>query len=163
MRSVSRSLAMRLFGLTKPRIKWHSALAFIAQALPLLHIAVPGLRNEGLFAFHALTIDAQRCPEWASASEKVRKIAARKRHDLLAGLGFKAERFDKLESAGNHAPFCLTPRCHYWAGLRAEQRRIFAAGNSGLIRIDLATTRGCISLRQRKLVDKPARRSSCRT
>ena len=72
----------------------HSALAFIAQALPSLDTAVPGLRNEGLFAFHALTIDAQRRPEWASASEKVRKIAARKGHDLLAGLGFKVERLD---------------------------------------------------------------------
>ena len=36
----------------------HSALAFIGQALPSLDTAVPGLRNEGLFAFHALTIDA---------------------------------------------------------------------------------------------------------
>jgi hypothetical protein len=74
----------------------HSALAFIGQALPSLDTAVPGLRNEGLFALHALTIDAQRRPEWASASEKVRKIAARKGHDLLAGLGFKVERLDNL-------------------------------------------------------------------
>jgi hypothetical protein len=74
----------------------HSALAFIGQALPSLDTAVPGLRNEGLFAFHALTVDAQRRPEWANASEKVRKIAARKGHDLLGGLGFKVERLDNL-------------------------------------------------------------------
>jgi hypothetical protein len=74
----------------------HSALAFVGQALPSLDTVVPGLRNEGLFALHALTIDAQRRPEWAKASEKVGKIAARKGHDLLAGLGFKVERLDNL-------------------------------------------------------------------
>jgi hypothetical protein len=51
----------------------HSALAFIGQALPSLDTAVPGLRNEGLFALHALTIDAQRRPEWASASDKLER------------------------------------------------------------------------------------------
>jgi hypothetical protein len=52
----------------------HSALAFISQALPSLDTAVPGLRNEGLFASHALTIDAQRRPEWARASEKGERL-----------------------------------------------------------------------------------------
>jgi hypothetical protein len=74
----------------------HAALAFLAQALPSLDTPVPGLRNEGLFALHALTVDAQRRSEWAAASEKVKKIAARKGQDLLAGLGFKVERLDNL-------------------------------------------------------------------
>jgi hypothetical protein len=36
----------------------HAALAFLAHALPSLDTPVPGLRNEGLFALHALTVDA---------------------------------------------------------------------------------------------------------
>jgi hypothetical protein len=37
---------------------------------------VPGLPNEGLFALHALTVDAQRRPEWRAASGKVKKVAS---------------------------------------------------------------------------------------
>lgn len=74
----------------------HAALAFLSQALPSLDTPVPGLRNEGLFALHALTTDAQRRPEWTAASTKVRSIAARKGQDLLGALGFKVERLDNL-------------------------------------------------------------------
>jgi hypothetical protein len=74
----------------------HAALAFLAQALPSLDTPVPGLRNEGLFALHALTVDAPRRPEWVGASVKVKKITTRKGQDLLAGLGFKVERLDNL-------------------------------------------------------------------
>jgi hypothetical protein len=74
----------------------HAALAFLAQALPSLEAPVLGLRNEGLFALHALTVNALRRPEWAAGAAKVRKIAARKGQDLLAGLGFKIERLDNL-------------------------------------------------------------------
>lgn len=49
----------------------HAALAFLTQALPSLDTPVPGLRNEGLFALHALTVAAQRRPEWTGASGKV--------------------------------------------------------------------------------------------
>jgi hypothetical protein len=74
----------------------HAALAFLSQALPSLETSVPGLRNEGLFALHALAVDAQRRSEWAMAAAKVKQIAGRKGQDLLTGLGFKIERLDNL-------------------------------------------------------------------
>lgn len=74
----------------------HAALAFVGQALPSLDTEVPGLRNEGLFALHALTVDAQRRPEWVTAAAQVRNVAPRKGQELLAGLGFKIERLDNL-------------------------------------------------------------------
>src|SRR5262249_2427375 len=58
--------------------------------------AVPGLRNEGLFALHALSVDAPQRSEWLVASEKARKITVRRGQDLLAGLGFNVERLDNL-------------------------------------------------------------------
>jgi hypothetical protein len=74
----------------------HAALAFLAQALPSLETAVPGLRNEGLFALHALMVDAQRRPEWHAAIGKARNVAAQKERDLLTGLGYRVERLDNL-------------------------------------------------------------------
>jgi hypothetical protein len=93
---VDRGQAERLCRAVLDQPDRHAALAFLAQALPSLDTSVPGLRNEGLFALHALTVDAQRRPEWADASANVRRIAARKGQDLLAGLGFKVERLDNL-------------------------------------------------------------------
>jgi hypothetical protein len=74
----------------------HAALAFVGQALPSLETAVPGLRNEGLFALHALSIDAQRRTEWREASSKSKAVVARRGQDLLSGLGFTVERLDNL-------------------------------------------------------------------
>jgi hypothetical protein len=74
----------------------HAALAFLAHALPSLDTAVPGLRKEGLFALHALSVGAQHRPEWAPATGKARNVAARKGQDLLGGLGFELERIDNL-------------------------------------------------------------------
>lgn len=74
----------------------HAALAFLSQALPSLDTAVPGLRNEGLFALHALTIDAQRRPEWSAAATKVKKVATRRGQELLTALGYRVERLDNL-------------------------------------------------------------------
>lgn len=93
---IDRGQAERLCRAALDQPDRHAALAFLAQALPSLDTPVPGLRNEGLFALHALTVDAQRRAEWAAASDKVKKIAARKGQDLLTGLGFKVERLDNL-------------------------------------------------------------------
>ncbi|HZR77002.1 Eco57I restriction-modification methylase domain-containing protein [Bradyrhizobium sp.] len=93
---IDRGQAERLCRAALDQPDRHAALAFLAQALPSLDTPVPGLRNEGLFALHALTVDAQRRAEWAAASEKAKTIAARKGQDLLAGLGFKVERLDNL-------------------------------------------------------------------
>jgi hypothetical protein len=93
---VDRGQAERLCRAALEQPDRHVALAFLAQALPSLDTSVPGLRNEGLFALHALTVDAQLRPEWTSASGKVRAIASRRGQDLLSGLGFKIERLDNL-------------------------------------------------------------------
>ena len=93
---VDRGQAERLCRASLDQPDRHAALAFLSQALPSLDTAVPGLRNEGLFALHALEVDAQRRPEWNAASGKVKKIAARRGQDLLTGLGFNIERLDNL-------------------------------------------------------------------
>jgi hypothetical protein len=36
---------------------------------------MPGLRNEGLFALHALTVDAQARPSWQKANNKARPVS----------------------------------------------------------------------------------------
>jgi hypothetical protein len=74
----------------------HAALAFVGQALPSLDTDIPGLRNEGLFALHALSVDARKRPEWSGAAARVRGLAARKGQELLGALGFKIERLDNL-------------------------------------------------------------------
>ena len=93
---VGRGQAERLCRAALDQPDRHAALAFLAQALPSLDTPVPGLRNEGLFALHALTVDAPRRQEWTAASAKVKKIAVRKGQDLLNGLGFKVEHLDNL-------------------------------------------------------------------
>jgi hypothetical protein len=96
---VDRGQAERLCRAALDRPDRHAALAFIAQALPSLDTPVPGLRNEGLFALHALTVDAQRRPEWSAVSGKVKKVAARRGQELLVGLGFNiavVQRRDRL-------------------------------------------------------------------
>jgi hypothetical protein len=72
----------------------HAALSFVAQALPSLDTPMPGLRNVGLFAFHALAVDAQRRMEWPDASTKARSVASKRGKDLLPVLGFTVERID---------------------------------------------------------------------
>jgi hypothetical protein len=67
----------------------HAALAFLAQALPSLETTVSGLCNEGMFALHALMVDAQRRPEWHAVIGKARNVAARRKRDLLTGLDYR--------------------------------------------------------------------------
>jgi hypothetical protein len=93
---IDRGQAERLCRAALDRPDRHAALAFVNQALPSLDTEVPGLRNEGLFAFHALATDAPRRPEWIAADKKVRAAAAKKGQELLAALGFKTERLDNL-------------------------------------------------------------------
>ena len=64
---VDRGQAERLCRASLDQPDRHAALAFLSQALPSLETAVPGLRNEGLFALHALVDDAKRRPEWHAA------------------------------------------------------------------------------------------------
>jgi hypothetical protein len=76
----------------------HAALLFLAQAMPSLETAAPGLRNEGLFALHELTNDVPRRPEWTEHVERSRTIleARPAGTDLLGRLGFTVERLDNM-------------------------------------------------------------------
>jgi hypothetical protein len=96
VRPLNRGQAERLCRAALEQPDRHAALAFLAQALPSLETRIPGLCNEGLFALHALEVDAQRRPEWHAAVAKARNVAARKERDLLAGLGYRVERLDNL-------------------------------------------------------------------
>ena len=48
----------------------HAALRFLAQALPSLETALPGLNNEGLVALHELHHGAPGRRDWADAARK---------------------------------------------------------------------------------------------
>jgi hypothetical protein len=96
VRSLNRGQAERLCRAALEQPDRHAALAFLAQALPSLETRIPGLCNEGLFALHALEVDAQRRPEWHAAIAKARNVATRKERDLLTGLGYRVERLDNL-------------------------------------------------------------------
>ena len=76
----------------------HAALLFLAQAMPSLETAAPGLRNEGLFALHELTSDVPRRPDWADQVQRSRTILASRPTgiDLLRRLGFTVERLDNM-------------------------------------------------------------------
>ena len=76
----------------------HAALLFLAQAMPSLETAAPGLRNEGLFALHELTKDVPRRPEWLDHVRRSRDVLSARPTgmDLLGRLGFTAERLDNM-------------------------------------------------------------------
>jgi hypothetical protein len=93
---IDRGQAERLCRAALDQPDRHTALSFLSQALPSLETDVPGLCNEGLFAFHALTVDTPKRPEWQAAAAKARNIVLRREHDLLAGLGYSIERLDNL-------------------------------------------------------------------
>lgn len=93
---LSRGQAERLCRAALDQPDRHAALAFLAQALPSLETRVPGLCNEGLFALHALEVDAPRRAEWQAAVAKAKNVAAHRDRDLLVGLGYRVERLDNL-------------------------------------------------------------------
>jgi hypothetical protein len=76
----------------------HAALLFLAQAMPSLDTAAPGLRNEGLFALHELTKDVPRRSEWSDHVRRSRDVLSARPTgmDLLGRLGFTAERLDNM-------------------------------------------------------------------
>ena len=76
----------------------HSALRFLAQVLPSLETALPGLNNEGLLAMHELEHGAPHRPDWAEARRKAAAVVAKRESSLLTALGFHVERMDNLTS-----------------------------------------------------------------
>ncbi|MDE0446768.1 MAG: hypothetical protein OXH96_08865 [Spirochaetaceae bacterium] len=76
----------------------HSALRFLAQVLPSLETALPGLNNEGLLAMHELEHGAPGRRDWCDAARKAAKAVGRREEGLLTALGFQVERLDNLTS-----------------------------------------------------------------
>ena len=69
----------------------HAALRFLHQALPEVESAIPGLRNEGLFATHELEQGMKIRPDWPQALDRGRPIFQRRGRQLLVSLGFIIE------------------------------------------------------------------------
>ena len=76
----------------------HAALRFLAQALPSLETAIPGLNNEGLLALHELQQGVPSRGDWAEARRKADRTKGKRGQELLKALGFKIERIDNLTS-----------------------------------------------------------------
>ena len=90
----SRSGGARLCGSALDQPDRHAALTFLAQALPSLDTQLPGVRNEGLLALHALVEGAPKRLDWANATTKSRTAIGKQGMEMLSALGFKAERLD---------------------------------------------------------------------
>ena len=76
----------------------HAALRFLAQVLPSLETALPGINNEGLAALHELQHGAPERPDWAEAGRKAGRALGKRDGALLSALGFRVERLDNLTS-----------------------------------------------------------------
>ena len=76
----------------------HAALRFLAQALPSLETALPGLSNEGLLALHELQHGAPTREDWTHAGRKAARALGPRDDALLKALGFRVERLDNLTS-----------------------------------------------------------------
>ena len=76
----------------------HAALRFLAQALPSLETAVPGIRNEGLLALHELQHGVPQRGDWKDAKKKAMSVLGKRDNELLRALGFQVERLDNLTS-----------------------------------------------------------------
>lgn len=76
----------------------HAALRFLAQALPSLETALPGLNNEGLLALHELQQGVPSRGDWPEARRKAERAVGKRDQELLRALGFKIERLDNLTS-----------------------------------------------------------------
>lgn len=77
----------------------NAAIRFLLATLPELgESAIPGLRNEGLFATHELAIGVPMIPKWADAQKKSAPLLHQRGRTLLAALGFQV-----IETQQNHA------------------------------------------------------------
>ena len=76
----------------------HAALRFLAQALPSLETALPGLNNEGLVALHERQFGTPERQDWGEARRKAAGAPGKRDVDLPGALGVRVERIDNLTS-----------------------------------------------------------------
>ena len=69
----------------------HAAIRYLHRALPQLEAAIPGLRNEGIFALQELKEGVPEDPRWESAGKKAQPALREQGRDLLRALGFELE------------------------------------------------------------------------
>ena len=76
----------------------HAALRLLAQVLPALETALPGISNEGLLALHELRHGTPGRKDWHQAGHSAARILQKQDGDLLRALGYSVERIDNLTS-----------------------------------------------------------------
>jgi len=82
----------------------HAASRFLRAAIPEVESPLPGLRNEGLFAFHELDWDVPQRGDWAEAQEQASPLLGLRGTELLEGLGYEIEQMPgptRILRAGN--------------------------------------------------------------
>lgn len=97
-RKIDRGRVERLCQETLAQPDRHAALRYLAQALPSLETAIPGLANEGLLAINELQRGTPHRPDWRDAGERAQRVAGKRDRDLLTALGYRIEGIDNLTS-----------------------------------------------------------------
>lgn len=74
----------------------HLAIRFLSGALDGDPETLPGIRNKGLLATHALDAWVPQELDWDGAARRARPLLGKRDHELVRGLGYE------IESKGNH-------------------------------------------------------------
>jgi hypothetical protein len=69
----------------------HAAERLLRTAIPDAEAPQAGLRNEGLFATHELTVGVRRRPDWPRALTRGRPLLLKRSRELLQALGYSIE------------------------------------------------------------------------
>ena len=74
----------------------NAAIRFLADAMPSLETALPGIANEGLLSLHELAQGTRNRSDWLQAGQKAQKALGRSNRDLISALGFASHKLDNL-------------------------------------------------------------------
>jgi hypothetical protein len=88
--------AERLAGAALAEPNRNLAIRFLAAALDGDPAVLPGIRNRGLLATHALESWVPQELDWTAAGERARPLLGKRDHDLVRELGYA------IEARGNH-------------------------------------------------------------
>lgn len=88
--------AERLAGAGLAEPNRHLAIRFLADALDSDQESLPGLRNKGLLATHALHSWVPQELDWEDATDRARPLLGQRDHELVRRLGYE------IEDKGNH-------------------------------------------------------------